>query len=211
MVISGVSIGRLTASGPIGRIPAQRIARQELASGIYSHHSFWQWLLGELRRLYNDVGNAVPGGWWATVSMVALLVIVVAVVRALIGPVGRSRRQPAAALLGGARTMTADEHRDRAQRQAADGDYSGAIVEQVRAIAAGLAERELIVPGPARTADELASEASKLFPGSAAGLAGAARLFNDVCYGARMGTPDGYARVQRLDEELTNAKRPVLL
>ena len=194
----------MIAGGPIGRIPAQRLARQELTKGIYSHQSFWQWLLGKLN--FNVAG---PVGWWGIVALVAALVAIAAVVWARIGPVGRSRRQPGPALLGGASAVTAREHRELARRHAADGDYSGAIVECVRAIAADLEERALLVPGPARTADELAREASSLFPDHAAELAAAARLFDDVCYGERAGTPDGFARVQQLDQALTISKAPV--
>ena len=199
------------AGGPIGRIPAQRLARQELARGVYSHQTFWQYLLSKLSAFYDRVGNAIPGGWWATVAMAALLVVIAAIVLTRIGPVRRSRRQPGPALLGGASAITAREHRELAQRHAADGDYSGAIVESVRAIAADLEERGLLRPGPARTADELAREASALFPGHAAELAATARLFDDVCYGERVGTADGFARVQRLDETLTTARSAVTL
>jgi hypothetical protein len=192
------------AGGPIGRVPAQRLARQELGKGIYGHQSFWQWLFSKL-----DFNIAVSGGWWATVALVAALVIVVAVVCTRIGSVRRNRRRPEPALIGGTSTVTAREHRDLARRRAGDGDYSAAIAECVRAIAADLEERAMLVPGPARTADELAREASGLFPELAAELAAAAGLFDDVCYGGRAGTAGGYARVQQLDDVLANAKTPV--
>jgi hypothetical protein len=195
------------AGGPIGRIPAQRLARAELAKGMYGgHESFLQWLYNQLERLYNAVGNSIPGGWWATVAMAAIVVLIVVVVRAAIGPVARNRRRLESALLGGTDQMTAREHHDLARRHAEDGDFSGAIIERVRAIAADLTERALLVPGPARTADELASEAGALFPAHAAELAAAAQLFDEVCYGDRAGTADGYARVQRLDEDLSRVR-----
>jgi hypothetical protein len=193
------------AGGPIGRIPAQRLARQELAKGIYSHQSFWQWLLSKL-----NINFSGPVGWLPTAALIVVLVAIVAIVWARIGPVGRSRRQPGPALLGGVST-TADEHRDLARRHAANGDYSGAIVESVRAIAAGLEERALLVPGPARTAGELAREAGDLFPAHATGLSAAAKLFDDVSYGERTGTQDGYAHITRLDEALATARTAVTL
>jgi hypothetical protein len=197
------------AGGPIGRIPGQRLARQELAKGIYSHESFWQWLLGKLDRFYALLAGAVPGGWWATVSIATIAVVIVVVVLARVGPVGRSRRQATPTLLGGASPMTAREHRDLARQHAADNDYSNATIEAVRAIAAELEERGVLVPGPARTADELAGEAGRLFPGQAADLAAVAVLFDDVYYGERAGTPGGFARVERLDGALTRAKTTV--
>lgn len=193
-------------SGPIGRIPAQRLARDELSKGLYSHRSFWDYLVSKLNELYDRVSSGIPGGWWATVAMAAVLVVVIAVVAARVGPVGRNRRRPAPVLLGGPGAVTAREHRELARRHAADGDYSAAIAERVRAIAAGLEERALLGPGPARTAGELAREASGLFPGQAGELAASARLFDDVCYGQRAGTADGYAQVERLDEALAAAK-----
>jgi hypothetical protein len=160
----------------------------------------------KLNGIYIHLAGAVPGGWWATVSIAAIAVVVVAVVLARIGPVGRSRRQATPTLLGGAGPVTAREHRDLARRHAADGDYSNATIEAVRAIAAELEERGSLVPGPARTADELAREAARLFPDQAAELTAAARQFDDVCYGERTGTADGFARIQRLDDTLTRAK-----
>jgi hypothetical protein len=201
----------VTAGGPIGRLPAQRIAREELTKGIYSHTSFWEYLLNKLHGFYARIVSGVPGGWWATVSMAALLVVIVAVVTARIGPLSRRRRAPVAALLGGAEQTTAREHRDLARQHAADGDYSAAITERVRAISASLEERAFLLPGPARTADELAREASGLFPAHTSELTAAARQFDDVCYGQRTGTADGYARVERLDEALGNAKTAVSL
>jgi hypothetical protein len=192
------------AGGPIGRVPAQRLAREELAKGIYGHQSPWQWLLSKL-----NFAAALPGGWWATVAIAVALVMIVAVVLARLGPVGRSRRRPGPALLGGDGTTTASDHRDLARLYAAGGDYSSAIMECVRAIAADLEERTLLAPGPARTADEVTREASRLFPGHAAELAAAARLFDEVCYGERRGTSDGFARVLRLDEALAAARVPV--
>jgi Domain of unknown function (DUF4129) len=192
--------------GPIGRIPAQQLAREELAKGMYGHESFSQWVYNELNRLYRSLTGAVPGGWWATVSMVAIAVVIIVVVLARIGPVGRSRRHATPTPVGGAGPMTAREHRDRARQYAADADYSNATVEAVRAIAASLEERGVLVPGPARTADELAHEAGVRFPGQAADLAAAALLFDDVCYGERPGTPGGFARVQQLDDTLTKAE-----
>lgn len=194
----------MIAGGPIGRIPAQRLARQELAKGSYGHESPWQWLLSKL-----NFAAALPGGWWATAAIAVALVIIVAFVLARLGPVGRSRLRAGPALLG-AGPATASEHRDLARRHAANGDYSSAIAESVRAIAADLEERTLLVPGPARTADELARAASTLFPGHAAELAAAALLFDEVCYGERTGTAEGFARVLSLDEALADARVPAV-
>ena len=43
-------------------------------------------------------------------------------------------------------------------------------------------------------------------PAEAAALHDAARLFDDICYGERPGTADGYALVQSLDSRLQSAR-----
>jgi hypothetical protein len=188
------------AAGPIGRDAAQRLARQELAKAMYHPgQSFTAWLSAQLDRLFRNANAAVPGGWWAIVALVALAVLVVALVLAWVGPVARSRQQAGNGPLRGDVPLTAREHRQLAADLAADGDYSGAILECVRAIAADLEERAVLPPRPGRTADELAAEASRLLPGLADELSTAARLFDDIRYGGREGTRDGYDRLKALD------------
>jgi hypothetical protein len=102
--------------------------------------------------------------------------------------------------------MTAQQHRDLAERFAADGDYSGAIGEYLRAIATELEERAVLAPSPGRTAGELAAEAGRLLPGQADELTAAARLFDEVCYGGRAGTLDGAERLRALDGAIRTAR-----
>jgi hypothetical protein len=197
----------------IGRQAAQRLARSELSKAVYHpHRSFAQWLLGEigslLNRLFNVGAASVPGGWWAFAALAAALVVVVAAILARIGPLARPRRRDPGALSGTA-PLTAREHRQRAERLAADGDHSAAILEYLRAIAAGLEERGVLVPDPGRTADELSGAAGRLLPAHAGGFASAARLFDDVCYGGRDGTREGYERLRDLDAAIRGtAPRP---
>lgn len=195
--------------GPIGQQAAQRLARDELSKAVYHPHKpFTQWLLDAignlLNRLFNAGSSSFPGGWWALVALAALLVVVVALVLSRVGPVARSRRRDPG-LLSGAAPRTAREHREEAGRLAAGGDYSAAILEGLRAIAAGLEERSLLTPNPGRTADELAADAGRLLPAYAPGLTDAARLFDDVCYGGRRGTADGYERLRDLDAAIDGA------
>jgi hypothetical protein len=193
------------AADPIGRQAAQRLARQELAKAIYHpHQSFLGWLRDELDRLFNSASGAVPGGWWSLVALVALAVVVVALVLVRVGPVARSR-QASPGPLSDAAPLTAREHRELAHNLAADGDYSGATLEYVRAIAADLEKRAILTPGPGRTADELASEAGRLLPGHADALKVAARLFDDVRYGGRDGTEEGVARLRELERAIRAA------
>ena len=118
------------------------------------------------------------------------------------GP-GTPRSRP-----GGARRAAAQRGRSPAARGslASAGDYAAAILEAVRGIARQLEERGILSPRLGRTADEIAAEAGLALPADAAALHDAARLFDDICYGERPGTADGYALVQSLDSRLQSAR-----
>jgi Domain of unknown function (DUF4129) len=196
---------------PTGGIPlasrqaAQRLARAELAKAIYHPqpsltarvlHAAGLWL-GRVFRASQEL----PGGWWAIVTLTAVAVVVVAIVRARIGPVARARRR-ARELGGPARALTASDHRSAAAGLAGAGDFAGAICERVRAIAAELDERGVLRPLTGRTADEFAAEAGQALPPYAADLRGAALLFDEVRYGQRAGSRPGYERVTELDARI---------
>ena len=198
----------VTADHPIGRSAAQRLARTELSKAIYHPgEPLTQRILGFIGRLLDGpyvAGSAAPGGWWALVALAAIVVIVIAVIMTRIGPVARRHRH-ADLLLPGSHSVTASEHRSRAGLLAGAGDYSAAIVECVRAIARQLEEDGRLAPRVGRTADEMADEAAKALPGDAAALRDAARLFDEVCYGQRQGTPEGYERLRALDARMAAA------
>ena len=189
----------------VGRRAGQRLARAELSKAIYhpqpslvqrAAHFVLEWL-GRLFR----ATQGLPGGWWGFVVLIALAVLLVAVVLARTGPVARARRQrgePGAASVA----RTAREHREAAARLAQAGDYAAAICERVRAIAAELDQRGVLVPRIGRTADEFAAEAGRALPPHAADLIGAARLFDEVRYGRRPGTRPGYEQVTELDTRI---------
>lgn len=190
----------------IGRQAAQRLARHELTNGVYHpHQSFWQWLLSSVERLltwlFNTGNTVVPGGWWALVAVATLVVVLAAVVLTRLGPVRRSGRRRAGPLASGA-ALSARDRRARAAGYAAAGDLRYAMIEALRAIAADLEERGVLVPDPGRTADEFAAQAGRLMPGHARALAGAARSFDDVCYGGQPGSRAGYERLRDLDAAL---------
>ena len=190
----------------IGRRAAQRLAEQELAKSVYHpHQSFWSWLLSTVGRLLNWLfttgGNVFPGGWWALVAVLVLVVVLAAVVLSRFGPVRRSRRLRAGPLASGT-ILSARDRRARAAGYAASGDLRNAMIEALRAIAADCEERGLLVPDPGRTADEFAAAAGRLMPGHARALAAAARSFDDVCYGGQSGSLAGYERLRDLDAAL---------
>ena len=206
--------GHGRGSGPpvppgIHRIPAQRLARRELAKAIY-RPSFWSRLNRDIFGWLNSLQiGPQRAGWWALITTIVVVVLVIAGVLYRIGPMRRNRRERAGAVLAGTQ-LTADDYRRAAERLAGGGDYAGAIIDRTRAIAVELEARGVLLPRPGRTASELAAEAASSLPDHAAGLREAARLFDDVRYGDRAGTPAGYQQVRQLDESIRSARTPAV-
>jgi hypothetical protein len=199
----------VTAAGPLtGREAGQRLARAELSKVIYHpHESLTQRVLNAIGDLLNDLsqaGRAFPGGWWAAVALAALLATIIALVLSRTGPLARSRRAEGQ-LMTGSGPLSAADHRLRAGRLADAGDYAGATVERVRAIARELDDQAVLTPRAGRTANEMAEEAAAALPAEAAALRNASLLFDDICYGARPGTQEGYALVRELDTRISAA------
>ena len=197
---------RAVPGGAVTRQQGQRLARAELSKAMY-HHGFSlpEWIDHAIDRLLN--GATVTLGRGGLVALAALLAVVIIGVMAWIGPVSRSRSRSLVPLLA-AGQLSARSHRQQAERMAAAGDYTAAIIESVRAIAVELEERGILPPRVGRTADEFAAEASRPLPDHAADLVAAARLFDDVRYGQRAGTAAGHQQVRELDAAI-QAARPV--
>ena len=193
----------------VRRRAGQTLARTELSKAIYHRHeSLAQRLLDAINRLLNDlytVGKSFPGGWWSVVALATLTALAVALVLARLGPLARARRE-AGQQAAGRPPLSAADHRQHAAQLASAGDYAAAILEAVRGIARQLEERGVLSPRLGRTADEIAAEAGLAQPAEAAALHDAARLFDDICYGERPGTADGYALVRSLDTRLQSAR-----
>ncbi|WP_019629166.1 DUF4129 domain-containing protein [Actinomadura atramentaria] len=204
---------------PIGRDQARELARRELEKPVYHRDDpswlertwqrFSEWLQGLLHRASAPGSHGTGGGW---VSLLVILLIAAALIAAIVWLM-RGRRNPRAArpaLLDGAGTATALDHRVNAERLAAAGRWPEAIRERLLAVARDLEERAVVGPRPGRTADELAREAGAALPDLAADLRAGVRIFDDVWYGDRPGGPDAYARLRALDERV-QAARPAPL
>ena len=60
----------------------------------------------------------------------------------------------------------------------------------------------MLTPRAGRTANEMADEAAAALPAEADALRSAALLFDDICYGERRATRDGYALSSELDARI---------
>ncbi|MBA9007888.1 MULTISPECIES: DUF4129 domain-containing protein [Thermomonospora] len=201
-------------SDPIGREEARDLARRELDKGIYHRdepswlerawREFDAWLDELLRQATNPTAPGEGGGWVSLLVVVLLLAAAVALLAWLMHGRWniRSRRPP----LLEEQPSTAADHRTAAERHAAAGQWAEAIRERLRAIARDLEERVILEPRPGRTADELAAEAGAALPDHAERLRDGVRIFDDVWYGDRPGTGEGYATLVALDEALRSAK-----
>lgn len=165
---------------------ARRLLEQELSapkyrSGLLQRALDW---VGDHLTGTDGTGNLL-GALGRPVLLVVLLVLVVGVAVLLSG----LRRDPRVGTA--ARTVfddvrrSAEEHRALARAALADDDFDTAVVEGLRALTAGLVERQVVADAPAATAREVAEVAAPRYPALAGRLAEAARLFDETRYGGR--------------------------
>ncbi|QKG25158.1 DUF4129 domain-containing protein [Actinomadura verrucosospora] len=199
---------------PIGRDEARDMARRELDKQIYQRDKpswlermwdrFSEWLQNLFSHAAQPKAHGNGGGWVSIVVIVVIALVAVALVVWLMwdrrNP--RSKKDP----LLEDKPSSALDHRDAAERLAAEGQWAEAIRERLRAIARDLEERAVLAPRPGRTADELAAEAGEAVPELADALRAGVRIFDDVWYGDRPGTAERYAQVKELDERLRAAR-----
>ena len=150
-------------------------------------------------------GGHGTSGWLAVIGVaIALALIVLAVLRFGLPRLNRSAR---ATQLDGevADTRTAEQLRAASDRAAAQGDWSLAVVERFRAVAASLGERTVVAVRPGTTAHEVAVQAAAAFPAEAAGLRDAADTFDRARYLGRAQDRAAHERLLALDERLRRA------
>lgn len=199
-VVTGVTGATWFTAGPlVGRSQGNELARRELAKSIYRPSlasrlatRFVTWL--ESLVLHGPAGSV---DWLAVILLGIGAAALLGLVGYLVGSVRVDRRYRAAVVEG--KPRSAAEHRSAAEGFAAAGDYRSAIIERVRAIAVDLESRQILPPRPGRTAAELGAETALAIPAEATALGNATRLFDDVRYGDRPGSQDGYQQVRDLD------------
>ncbi|MGV9287903.1 DUF4129 domain-containing protein [Streptomyces sp. NPDC003719] len=209
---SVVSLARSGDEPPVTtpRDPARDAARRELSKRMY-HENDPSWVQRALNALWDWIGElfarastATPGG---ALGLIVIVLAVLAVLGALWWRLGTPRRGPVSApALFDDRPRSAADHRAAAEAHAAQGHWSQAVQERMRAVVRALEERALLDVRPGRTADEAATEAGRVLPAHAGRLRAAARDFDDVAYGGRPGTEQSYRRLAGLDTDLERSR-----
>ena len=100
---------------------------------------------------------------------------------------------------------TAAEHRRLARAAYDTGAWDDAVVEGMRALAAGLVERQLVDDVPAATAHEVTTLAAPRFASYADRLEVAARVFDETRYGDHRATREHAGAMLDLESALTGA------
>ena len=140
-----------------------------------------------MQDLFDTVRDASvgAGGFNPFVALV-LLALVVALAAFVLS---RLRANPAGGAPAGAvftaQRMSAADHRALAERALARGDWDTTVVESMRALAAGLFERGLVVEETGATAHEISATAAQSFPAARDRLDLAAASFDETRYGGR--------------------------
>lgn len=185
----------------LGRDEAREAAVRELSDPAYVSDDpnplqrAIEWVLDRLGELFAGAGGM--SGLTAFTVVVAVLVLVVIIIRLRVGRTSRALRSGNKVF--GSTVMTAAEHRAAAEKAAAAGDLAEAVRERFRAVVRELEQRGVLDARAGRTVDEVAFEAGKALPVLAGDLRGAAVQFDDVWYGGRPATVEGYELVVSVD------------
>jgi uncharacterized protein DUF4129 len=188
---------------------AREAAARELSDPAYgAAEPSWldraiRWVIERVGELIATIATGFPGGLAGLFVVLVLIVAVIVVIRLRVGPLARNA---SAAVFTGKRLTSAD-HRRAAEEAAQRGDFAEAVRERFRAIARGLEERGVLDERSGRTVDELAREAGARLPDHAEALTRSARIFDEVWYGGRTATAQGYQQLADLDLALDGARR----
>lgn len=139
-----------------------------------------EWFTGLFQ---GEAGDAISA-WWVVVGLLALALVAGLVIWAVIRVQPGRRARPAGE--GGVFEETgvsAAEYRRRARTAESGGDFSGAVLDGFRALAASAVERFVLEDRPGATATEIAVALGAEFPDEHNTLRDAASAFGAVRYG----------------------------
>ncbi|MGI5501102.1 DUF4129 domain-containing protein [Lentzea sp. CA-135723] len=185
----------------LGRDEAREAAVRELSDPAYISgdpnplQRALDWILERLGALFAGAGGM--SGITAITIIVAVVVLIVIIIRLRTGRTGRALRKSGDVF--GSTILSAAEHRAAAEKAAAAGDFAEAVRERFRAVVRELEQRGVLDARAGRTVDEVAYEAGQAIPGLAPDLRGAAVQFDDVWYGGRPATAEGYRQLVTVD------------
>lgn len=214
MTVVGVRTGLTRLAVPVepDAGTARRWAEEELAKTVYQEQPnlvqiVLDWILEQFFRVEEATGTVDPRV--ASVVLITVVVVIAVVVLVVAGPVRRRRKARSGSVdVFGDDTRTAEQLRASADRLAAEGRFSEAVLDRFRAILRSLEDRAILDERPGRTAHEAAEESAARLPGVAADLRAAGALFDDVCYGDVVATSGDDARLRDVDRRVAEA-RPV--
>lgn len=194
----------------LSRDTAREAAREELRRREYAdaQPSLVLRVVGRVLREFGELldraAGAAPGGLLGVLALLALLVVFVAVVLSRVGPL--ARRSATTPLFSGSAALSAAEHRELAERAAAEQRWADAVRERLRAVVRDLEARGALDPRPGRTAGEVARDGGAAVPAIAADLKRAAELFDEVWYGGRTADSDSYAALVAVDDAVAGSR-----
>ena len=165
--------------------------------------AIFEWIMD----LFQNAGQ-LEGPPTLVLTIVLVLVIGAIVFAILIFGVPRRGKRSAVtgAIFGEHDERSSAAMRQDAERAAALGDFSTTIAELFRAVARGLAEREVLTTFPGTTATDFATRSGRVFPAHADRLVAAAQDFDGVRYLDRDGTQEQYSAMASLERDLRNAR-----
>jgi hypothetical protein len=193
---------------------AQEWLRDELARPEYqTAKPTWFDLASKAVQDWLDSLFQGPSGSAPSLLLVVIVLVVAGLIVAAFVLYGRPRANRRSALerrsVFGSELRSAAELRAAAEEAARHADWTTAIEERFRAVAASLHERTLVSVSPGTTAAEFSHRAAAAVPAEAEALLASARAFDEVRYLGRPGTESAYRQVVALDQRLHAVRVPL--
>jgi hypothetical protein len=157
--------------------------------------------------LFHGLGGVSISPDLITVILIVLAIAALIVLFLIFGLPRINRRSAAVGtLFGDEDDRDSVALRRDAERAAADGEYSTAIMEEFRAIARALSERTVVTTFPGTTASGFAERAAGAFPAHRVGLGESAAVFDAVRYLGAVGTEAQWQAMRDLEAGLRDAR-----